>query len=525
MHEAFAKPLSRRHFLAAGFSLAGAGGSALQAFATTPHRHQPASFNFAGLESRAGLMAAAPYASPRDTLPKALSQLSRAQWQGIKFLPSRALRSGARSPYRVELYQRGGPYQRAMTINTMRNDLVIPAPYAPDMFDFGGRPKPGQLPINFGFAGFRLMGPLSAPGHLDELMTFLGSSQFRFFGRNQASGPACRGLGAPDASDKQDEPYFREVWIAASDADADHASVLALLDGPEATGAFQFDIYPGNISTTLVTATLFARKTDAKFGLGALVSQFVSGENDQRVRDAYRPEVHQSDGLLIHNQSGEYMWRPLHNPAERLVSSFAATGVKGFGLMQRDRHFSHYQSISQTYERCPSYWVEPVAGFGAGWIQLVEMPTPNDVGHNIAASFVPDTPPLPGQPLRLRYRISATGNQPHLSPGGRAINSFIMPLPTPPQQAGKTVWRVMVDFADGDVAWFAEDARAIKINTAATGAEILHADGEANPALAGYRAKVDLAVPAGTSVDVRIFLAAEARTLTETWTFPLAGAR
>jgi glucans biosynthesis protein len=48
---------------------------------------------------------------------------------------------------------------------------------------------------------------------------------------------------------------------------------------------------------------------------------FYHGENTARPFDDFRPEVHDSDGLLISGGNGEWLWRPLDNP-ELEVSSF-----------------------------------------------------------------------------------------------------------------------------------------------------------------------------------------------------------
>ncbi|MBV1707663.1 MAG: glucan biosynthesis protein [Hyphomicrobiales bacterium] len=475
------------------------------------------------LVHRAAEIAAAPYAAARTALPQDLRAITDKQWQSIRFRSAKALRSGEHSPYRIELLPRGGPWPQAMTVNTIRNGIATPVPYLADLFDFGAVPKPQHLPVNFGFAGFRLMGPLNTPSRLDNLLECRGGGQFRFYGRNQVAGSICQALGVASDDAAASAVSLREVWIDSSAADADHVTFLALLDGPGATGAFQFELYPGERTSLMVTATLFARQAGAKFDLAGLSSLFMCGENDQRVRDAFRPEVHEADGLLIHGQSGEFLWRPLHNPASPLISSFAATGVKGFGLMQRDRHFSHYMSLGRAFQNCPSYWIEPVEGFDAGRIVLRETPAPDAAKANIFASFQPDADVAPGVPLRLRYRITATRNQPHVSPGGRSVNSFITPLPAPPHQPDRTALRIRVDFVGDDLSWFAQDAAMVKVNATADGADILHVSGAANPALKGYRAMVDLALPEGASVNLRIFLSAAGRTLTETWTFPLQG--
>jgi hypothetical protein len=54
------------------------------------------------------------------------------------------------------------------------------------------------------------------------------------------------------------------------------------------------------------------------------------------------------------------------------------TGPKGFGLIQRDRDFADYQDDSAFYNKRPGIWVEPKGDWGAGAVQLVEIPTDDE---------------------------------------------------------------------------------------------------------------------------------------------------
>src|SRR3546814_4377332 len=73
----------------------------------------------------------------------------------------------------------------------------------------------------------------------------------------------------------------------------------------------------------------------------------------------WRPEIHDSDGLAIRTGAGERIWRPVNNPMRPQVNSFYDTSLQGFGLMQRDRHFDHYQDDAVFYEKRPNLWTEP----------------------------------------------------------------------------------------------------------------------------------------------------------------------
>ena len=165
--------------------------------------------------------------------------------------------------------------------------------------------------------------------------------------------------------------------------------VHGLLDGELATGAFRFEIYPGMDTSVEVTATLFARRAISALGMAPLSSMFLAGKNDRRFDDDFRSELHDSDGLLIHAGSGEWIWRPLSNPAQPALSAFLDKDVRGFGLLQRDRSFEHYQDLDLAYELRPSYWVEPREGWGEGRVGLVELPTSDESNDNVVAAWTP----------------------------------------------------------------------------------------------------------------------------------------
>ena len=180
--------------------------------------------------------------------------------------------------------------------------------------------------------------------------------------------------------------------------------IYALLDSRRIAGAYRFVLTPGAETTMQVTARLYARSKIAKLGLAPLTSMYTFGEN-QPGKDDFRPEVHDSDGLSIQSADGEWIWRPLVNPRRLLVTSFGLTNPKGFGLMQRDRAVSSYEDPEALYERRPSVWVEPAGNWGAGRVELVQIPTPDETNDNIVAYWVPQAAVVPGKPIDLAYRL------------------------------------------------------------------------------------------------------------------------
>ena len=60
-------------------------------------------------------------------------------------------------------------------------------------------------------------------------------------------------------------------------------------------------IYPSRETTLDITATLFPRQTITNVGVAPLTSMYFEGENDRKRTDDFRPELHDSDGLLMHS--------------------------------------------------------------------------------------------------------------------------------------------------------------------------------------------------------------------------------
>ena len=141
--------------------------------------------------------------------------------------------------------------------------------------------------------------------------------------------------------------------------------MYALLDGPSVAGAYRFQITPGADTVTQVHEVLYCRRNPAVLGVAPLTSMFWHGKNTNQSFDDFRPEVHDSDGLMMFTGAEEWLWRPLSNPSATRVATFSDQNPKGFGLIQRERRFENYQDLEADYHMRPSAWVEPgVSGAG-----------------------------------------------------------------------------------------------------------------------------------------------------------------
>ncbi|GJD52934.1 Glucans biosynthesis protein G [Methylobacterium crusticola] len=490
----------------------------------------PPRFRFEEVVRRARALSGAPFEAAAPALPAPLGGLDYDAWRDIRFRPDKALLGDQDGPFRLQLFHLGFLFTRPVTVNVVRDGVPTPIPYQPALFDYGRTAIEKPLPVNLGFAGFRLHYPLNKPGLLDELIAFLGASYYRFLGRDQLYGLSARGLAVnvEGAGGPEEFPFFREFWIEMPPKAADRAVIYGLLDGPSCTGAFQFLVYPGDETVVDVRASLHPRRDMAEVGIAPLTSMFFIGENERRHPDDYRPELHDSDGLLMQSGGGEWIWRPLRNPRERWISSFLDRDPKGFGLMQRDRVFEDYQDLEAFYHRRPGYWVEPQGEWGEGAVRLVELPTQNETHDNVVAYWQPRQPYRAGEAVELSYKVRALAGTEDLHPGGRVVNTYVARTAASGgsgEALDATTRRFLVDFSGGDLAYWLADPKAVEIVPSTTQGRITATSLVANLHVKGFRAAIDVKLDrAGQSTDLRAFLRAGGRTLTETWTYPWTAA-
>ncbi len=479
-------------------------------------------FGWDDVLERARALVAAPFQDAAARLPAPFDSLDFDTWRDIRFKEERAFFSNLPGSFRLSTFHRGFLFPRPVTVNTIRDGIAAPIPYSPALFDFGRLKVGDNLDINTGFAGFRMNFPVNDPDVYDEAISFVGASYFRFLGRHQQYGLSARGLCVEAGTGKETFPFFREFWIETPTPGSNRAVIYALLDGEAATGAYRFELIVGQESTLDVKATIFPRRAGVKFGLAPLTSMYLTGENDRRVRDGFRDELHDSDGLLIHNGAEEWLWRPLGNPPRERLSYFVDHNTRGYGLLQRDRTFESYQDLDLAYQKRPSYFVEPVGDWGDGSVELIELPTLDETNDNIVASWTPLTPPEPGKPFAFAYRITAGLDMPRLAPNGRVVHTFQAPAHAlgSNEPADPNAKRFMVDFAGGDLAYYVNDPGQVEAVATTSKGRVLRTNVIANPHIDGVRAFFDVSVKPGDTADLRLFLRANGRTLTETWRLP-----
>jgi glucans biosynthesis protein len=516
--------MRRRDFLKFAIAIAAAILPAQVLFAAAPD--QPVAvqaFDYAWLKGHARALAGSAYVAPSRELPKALANLDYDQFQSIRFRPERSLWADKGLNFRMQFFHLGAGYREPVRMYEVVNGQAQPLAYDPKMFDLG---KSGvsarSLPKDLGYAGLRVH------FHSDwnaDFAVFLGASYFRAIGSSKQYGLSARGLAIDSGMGKPEEfPVFTAFWLERPSPEANRLTVYALLDSPSITGAYRFDIAPGEPLTMDVDAALYPRKPIERLGVAPLTSMYLFGENDRRMANDWRPEIHDSDGLAMNTGTGEWIWRALVNPSGVRVNSYLDENPRGFGLLQRDRNFDHYQDDGVYYDRRPSLWVEPRSSpnnsWGKGAVQLVELPAPDETYDNIVAYWNPVAKPQPGQELLFSYRLNWGVKMPVASPLGQVIATRTGMGGVVGQKRKYFSWRFAVDFAGGNLAQLARDAKVEPVITASRGGvEITSARPQFEAD--GYRAMFDLKPTDDSTepIDLRMYLRLKGQPLTETWTY------
>lgn len=477
-------------------------------------------FGFADVASRAKDLAANPYKKQEQDLPDDLRNLDYDQYRDIRYKPERSLWRGTKLPFEIQLFHPGLYYTQPVKISEITPTGVHEIKFNPDDFDYGDNKLDLNALRNLSFSGFRVHYPINTPKYKDEVLLFQGASYFRALGKGQKYGLSARGLAVDTGLISGEEfPRFAEFWIERPKPEDKELTIYGLLDSRRVTGAYRFVLKPGTETLIEIKERLFMRENVSKLGIAPLTSMFFFAENQRPNIDDYRPEVHDSDGLSIHSGTGEWLWRPLVNPKRLLVTSFSMTNPLGFGLMQRDRNFNDYQDLEARYDLRPSAWVEPKGQWGAGRVELVQIPSPNETNDNIVAFWVPDTPPQAGQSVDLEYSI-----------GWQMEHDTKPPLAWVSQtRRGRGYTRnpdgsigFIVDFQGASLEKLPADAKLEGVITVDANGELLERTTYRNDVTGGWRIALRLhRLDDGKPVELRAYLRSEDATLSETWSYIL----
>jgi glucans biosynthesis protein len=477
-------------------------------------------FDFDQLGVRAKKLASMAFVAPQKSVSGALADLTYDQQRDIRFNPLKSTWRDHHLPFELAYFHQSGGFDTPVRIHEIVGSAIHEIPFDAKSFNYGANQLDPKQLKGLGFAGFRVHYSLNTAKYKDEVIAFLGASYFRAVGAGQQYGLSARALAIDTALGSGEEfPFFSEFWIQRPEPADQTLTIYALLNSKRVVGAYRFKLKPGTDTAIDVKARLYLRENITKIGIAPLTSMYFFGENQHAPGDDYRPEVHDSDGLSIHSGTGEWIWRPLINPRRLMVTSYALNNPAGFGLMQRDRNFGSYEDLESHYELRPSAWVEPKGYWGAGRVELVQIPTPDETNDNIVAFWVPAAAPHPGVPFDIEYRLLWQKDAEQRPP-----------LAWVAQTRRGHGWRrkqddsiaMQVDFEGPALKKFSATEKIEAVVNSDANAKILETNMTRNEQRNGWRMTLRLQrVDEKLPVELRAYLKNSVNTLSETWSYIL----
>jgi len=523
--------LSRRSILkAAALSAALMASTSLTGYAVAEDA-EIGPFDFESFTERMQALAQAAYAPAVPALPEVYATLNYDGYRMVQFNPQRAKWAGAGLGYEVHAFPMGWLFKEPVTVSEIVEGDAHSIGFDTEdfkIYDAGIKARAIEEPFP-GVAGMRINYPLNKPEAADELVSFLGASYFRALGRDNIYGLSARGLLINSWRDGPEEfPRFSEFYLEKPTSAGQPLTVYAALESQSVTGAYRFVITPAGPdrqeTVMEVTARLFFRADVAELGIAPLTSMFLFAETNRAGFDDYRPQVHDSNGLLLVKESGETMWRALNN-ATTLGNTFLwDSNPKAFGLYQRDRDFETYQDAGAHYERRPSVRVEPLDALGQGTVRLIEIPSRLEADDNIVAFWIPTDPVKAGDAREFHYRL-VWGD---LSPQADSPLAYV--AETRAGQGGvsgvenaASLRKFVVDFKGGELQAMEPDA-VLEVKAEASAGRITSTTLSKVAANDAWRLVLDVETDGATLIELKASVAADGVPLTETWLYQWRGA-
>lgn len=482
-------------------------------FAALAQEAAPATDPFAAKDvlSLAEGLAAKDFERPALDVPEPFNALKVEQYRDIRFRNEQALWQSERIGVEVHLLPRGWIYETPVDVFVVEDGQARKLVADSRLFTFGEAIPSAPEAAPFAFSGFKLVGPLNRADRVDEFAVFQGASYFRAIGLGQSYGLSARGLAVNTGQPGGEEfPIFRAFWIEKPRNPGAEVVVHALLDSPSVAGAYRFTISQGETTEMLVDAVLYPRRSLKHVGIAPLTSMFLRGRAQRRVNGDLRPSVHNSDGLAILNGRGERIWRPITNPRMLQTSAFIDKAPRGFGLIQRDRDFETFEDLTGRFERRPSLWVEPRGNWGDGFVELIEIPSEEEIHDNIVAYWTPADPLEPGKPFPVSYKLHWGAEAPLPRAGARVVKTAAGPL-------RKDGWvRFAIDFAGPALS---EGPELPALDLTASAGTIHSQKVQPHPAIGGVRVMFDFETGGSEMSEMRLALKRGDQTISETWLY------
>lgn len=476
-------------------------------------------FGFDRVRSLATARAAKPYAERKSNLAAFWKTLPAKDFESITFEHNQAWWREQKLGYALEFLHPGPAHSHPVALAEIIDGTPQDIVWQSTLYNYRGIKLPADVDRPENYAGVKILIPLEDPKSFGPVANFDGACQFRCTAPHLQFGSSALAIAInPGSPENEEVPRFERFWLERPKVGNKGMNFYALLDGPSVVGAYRFRLIPGRSTIMEVEAEITLRQSVTSLGLAPLTSMFWFSEFTQPHPLDYRPEAHQSDGLLVHLSAGEAQWHPLDNGNALRFSKIPMDKFIGYGLIQRDREFRSYQDLAANYHLRPSAYVEPVGSWPEGSVQLIEMPTKDPYGDNVTTYWEPAKHPKPGQPMKIGYRIHWLAE---MGVGGlsKVISSRRTQSIFEQKQKRLSSTRYYVDFAQLSIP--PEEAVEVVLAVeVGIGGKLEEKSLQPNPDTGGWRAEFLVTNPDdATQCEMNCRLIAAGRPASETWTY------
>jgi glucans biosynthesis protein len=239
---------------------------------------------------------------------------------------------------------------------------------------------------------------------------------------------------------------------------------------------------------------------------------FLFDANDRAGIDDYRNAVHDSSGLAIQVGADDHVWRPLANPRDLQISAFTDTSMRGYGLLQRERAFADFEDAEARYEKRPSLWVEPIGDWGDGIVELVEIPSKQEVNDNVVAFWRAKEPLRAKGEYNRNYRLHWCWTAP-----GEATLATVAATRCGLSVDGKNR-QFVVDFV-GEALKALKPEATPTLNSGTSKGRIVNAVAFPLPDIGGWRVSLELDPQDNKLVELHATLMVAGKAISETWIY------
>ena len=481
-----------------------------QAQSANPAADSGVPFGPSSVLDLARILAKSPAKPNTADLPDPFTNLNYEQYVGIRPKRSGMIWGDENTGFVIEPLHRGFVFSAPTQMNVVESGLSRRLAYKVSDFEFGAlQPSPNTPDI--GFSGFRVLH--QRDGRLAEIAIFQGASYFRAQAPGQSLGVTARGLAIRTADSRGEEfPVFKAIWIEKPSRANNALIIHALLESESLTGAYRFTVRAGEATIIDTELTLVPRVAIDHLGIAAMSATSISSPLDRRRPDDVRPMIAEVNGLQMLTGKDEWIWRPVTNRATLQVSSFVDSNPKGFGFLLRNRDFDAYQDDDLHWELRPSLWIEPIGEFGAGTVQLVEIPAESETNSNCIAYWRPASALKAGEETAWAYRQFWCWNPP-TSP-----NLATVIMARNGKGPGTRRRRFVVVFSGdllGDTQNIPEIKPALSISPGTIGSLRAFVSRERKTC----RVVFDIDPGSETTIEMRLVLEAAGKPISETWLY------